>query len=186
MKHAFLAIFALAAALATAADLKIGTVEMMALVRNHPSYDLNRSLLSDTEKDYQKKLDRMRAELDEIQAEGKELADQSKNPMLADAAKTKLENDLVDVQNRYIQAQQKLRNEAMRSQQEMQDLEAKLLKATTDDLRKKINAFASQNGYDFIFDSSATPYFRECYDVTDAVLKSMGVEKRREDDDEGK
>ena len=186
MKRIFLAIFAFAAPLALADDLKIGTVEMMTLVRNHPSYDVNRSLLADTEKDCQKKLDRMRAELEEIQAEGKELADQSKNPMLADAAKTKLENDLVDVQNRYIQAQRKLQSEAMRSQQEMQDLEAKLLKATTDDLRKKIDAFASKNGYDFIFDSSATPYFRECYDVTDGVLKAMGVEKRREDDDEGK
>ena len=158
------------------ADLKVGTVDMMTLVRNHKSYDSNKKLLSETEKDYHKRLDKQKEEVDRIQEEGRKLAEQARNPMLAAAAKQKLEQDLTDVQNRFLAGQQRLRAEAMRSQQELQDLEGRLLKATTEDLRNSINAFAKKSGYDFIFDASAAPFAKESFDVTGGVLKEMGVD----------
>ena len=49
-------IFAMAVAAATAtgafAELKIGTVDLMLLVRNHPSYESNKTLLTATDKDF--------------------------------------------------------------------------------------------------------------------------------------
>ena len=66
---------AAAASLAAAADMKVGTVDMMMLVRNHSSYEPNKKLLSDTEKDYAKKIDKMKADLEEVQEEGKKLSD---------------------------------------------------------------------------------------------------------------
>lgn len=167
---------ALATATTVFADLKIGTVDMMSLVRNHSSYEPNKKLLTETEKDYTKKLDAMKAELDEIQEEGKNMTDQLRNPLLSQGSKTKLEKDLMDIQNKFITAQQRIRAEMLRSQQDLQDLEGRLLKATTEDLREKINAFAAANKYDLIVDITAAPFASEKLDVTPAILKSMGVD----------
>lgn len=167
---------ALAAATTVFADLKIGTVDMMSLVRNHSSYEPNKKLLTETEKDYTKKLDAMKAELDEIQEEGKNMTEQLRNPLLSQGSKTKLEKDLMDIQNKFIAAQQRIRAEMLRSQQDLQDLEGRLLKATTEDLREKINAFAAANKYDLIVDITAAPFASEKLDVTPAILKSMGVD----------
>lgn len=167
---------ALAAATTVFADLKIGTVDMMSLVRNHSSYEPNKKLLTETEKDYTKKLDAMKAELDEIQEEGKNMTDQLRNPLLSQGSKTKLEKDLMDIQNKFIAAQQRIRAEMLRSQQDLQDLEGRLLKATTEDLREKINTFAAANKYDLIVDITAAPFASAKLDVTPAILKSMGVD----------
>ena len=167
---------ALAAATTAFADLKIGTVDMMSLVRNHSSYEPNKKLLTETEKDYTKKLDAMKAELDEIQEEGKNMTDQLRNPLLSQGSKTKLEKDLMDIQNKFIAAQQRIRAEMLRSQQDLQDLEGRLLKATTEDLREKINTFAAANKYDLIVDITAAPFASAKLDVTPAILKSMGVD----------
>lgn len=172
-------ITALAAATATFADLKVGTVDMMALVRNHSSYEPNKKLLTETEKDYSKKLDSIKAELDEIQEEGKNLTEQLRNPLISQTAKAKLEKDIMDVQNKYISCQQHLRSEMMRSQQDLQDLEGRLLKATTEDLRERINAFAEAGKYDLILDETAAPFAKKSLDVTPDILKAMGVDPKK-------
>jgi Skp family chaperone for outer membrane proteins len=158
------------------AELKIGTVDMMVLVRNHASYETNKKLLQDAEREYQEKLDGMKAELDSIQDEGKKLADQGKNPMLSQASKDKIEKDLIAIQNRYISAQQKLRSEAMNSQQKLQEFESRLLKIATDDIRNRVNEFADSNGYDLIVESSAAAFAKKDLNVTDAILTAMGVD----------
>ena len=175
MKKAVLAI-TLAAAFMAPAGIKLGTVDMMKLVKNHPSYETNRTLLTSTEKDYKKKLDALKAEVEEVQEEGKRLAEQLRNPMLAAKAKADIEKKIVDVQNKFISGQQKLRSEAMRSQQDLSDLEARLLKAQTADIRKRVGEYAAGNGYDLIVDSQAALFQKKGFDVTDEVLKAMGVD----------
>ena len=108
MKKMMLGMMALCAATAFG-DMKIGTVDMMVLVRNHKSYDTNKKMLQDSEKDYQKELDSMKAELDALQDEGKKVADQARNPMISQSQKDKIEKELLDIQNKYVAGQQKLR-----------------------------------------------------------------------------
>lgn len=185
MKKLVLAAALTASAMAFA-DMKIGTVDMMALVRNHSSYEPNRKLLAETEKDYTKKLDAIKAEADEIQEEGKNLADQLRNPLLAQTAQKKLEKELVDIQAKFVNAQQRLRSEMMRSQQDLQDLENRLLKATTEDLHERIDAFAASEGYDLILDVTAAPFAKKDLDVTEAILATMGVTADKSGDAEAK
>jgi len=161
------------------AEMKVGTVNMLKLVRNHSSYEPNKTLLTETQKDYEKKLDKMRVELDEIQDEFKKKSEQLRQPMLSEAAKGKVEKELMDIQNRGLAGQQRMRNEAMRSQQDLQDLEARLLKTTSADLRKRIAAFAEENGYDVILDETAAPYAKPALDVTPGLLKAMGVDPEK-------
>ena len=184
-----IAIAAVALCASAFAELKIGTVDMMTLVRNHKNYDTNKKILQGSEKDYQKELDSMKAELDALQDEGKKVADQARNPMISQSQKDKIEKELLDIQNKYVAGQQKLRTQAMKSQEKLQEFESMLLKSTTDDIRTVVNKFADDNGYDLIIESTVTAFAKKSLDVTDGILKKMGIDpkyaKGREKD-EGK
>ncbi len=156
--------------------LKLGTVDMLVLTKNHPAYETNKTLLLNTEKDFRKKLDELKKELDSIQAEGEKHVEAARNPMASPKVKAEAEQALGEIQNRYMQQQQKMRTEMMRSQQELAQLETSLVKAQTDDLKKRISKFAEKNGYDVVVDSTAAFYAKESFNVTDAVLKEMGVD----------
>ena len=129
-----IAIAAVAVCASAFAELKIGTVDMFILVRNHASYESNKELLKSTEADYRRQLEGIRDEIDRIQEEGKKIAEELKNPLVSQSAKEKAERELTGVQRRFVQAQQKLRDETMRNQQQLADLESKLLKAQASDL----------------------------------------------------
>ena len=178
---------ALTTAMAASAEMKLGTVDMMLLVKNHPNYESNKTLLESTDKDYQKKLEGIKAEGDKLQDEGKKLMEQMRNPMLTAKAKADVEKQLTDIQQQLMGIEQRYRSEAMRCRQDLQDLEGRLLKTTTDDLRKRIAKYASAKGYDLIIDKNATAYSAQTLDVTDEMLKELGVDpKEAKGRDEGK
>ena len=178
---------ALVAAMTASAEMKLGTVDLMLLVKNHPNYESNKTLLTSTDKDYQKKLEVIKAEGDKVQEEGKKLMEQMRNPMLTAKAKADIEKQLGDIQQKLMGIEQRYRSEAMRCRQDLQDLEARLLKTTTDDLKKRIAKYAAANGYDLILDSNAAAYATNTLDVTDAMLKDLGVDpKEAKGRDEGK
>lgn len=184
MKKLMMAL-AMTAALGAFAEVKIATVDMTKLVKNHPSYAVNKATLTSAESDYQKQIDQLKNDCESIQTEGRKLASEAQNPMLAAAAKTDLEKKLMEVQERFLAAQQKLRDTAMSSQQRLSEMEGRLLKAQTDDILAKINAFAKSNGYDLVLDSGKTVgvgalpsvlFAGDDLDVTDQILKALGVD----------
>jgi len=178
---------AVALSFAAQADMKIGVVDMMVLIRNHPNYEANKELLTSTDKDYKKKLEGIKSEGEALQDEGKKLAEQVRNPMLAAKAKADLEKKLMDIQQKLIGIEQRYRSEAVRCRQDLQDLEGRLLKTTTEDIRKRIAKFAEDKGYDFVLDKTATPFVKADYDVTDEMLSAMNVDpKTAKGRDEGK
>ena len=182
-------VFAMAvvAAMAASAEVKFGTVDLMLLVKNHPNYESNKTLLMSTDKDYQKKLEGIKSEGDKIQDEGKKLMQQMRNPMLTAKAKADIEKELGDIQQKLMGVEQHYRSETMRCRQDLQDLEGRLLKTTTDDLRKRIAKYASAKGYDLIVDKNAAAYSVQTLDVTDEMLKELGVDpKEAKGRDEGK
>lgn len=176
-----------ATAMGASAEMKFGSVDLLLLVRNHPNYDSNKDLLTSTDKDYQKKLDAIKQEGESLQDEGKKLAEQLRNPMLAAKAKTDIEKQLMSIQQKLMGIEQRYRAEAVRCRQDLQDLEGRLLKTTTDDLRKRLAKYAEEKGYDFIFDKTAAPYSKPVYSVTDDMLRNLGVDpKSAKGRDEGK
>ena len=180
-------IMAAISALSVFADAKIGVVDLLLLIRNHPNYDANKELLTSTDKDYQKKLEAIKGEGDALQTEGKKLAEQIRNPMLAEKAKSDIEKQLMEIQQKLIAIEQRYRSEAMRCRQDLQDLEGRLLKTTTDDLRRRLAKFAKEKDYDFVFDKAATPFSKDKYDLTDEMLVYMNVDpKTAKGRDEGK
>lgn len=187
MKKIFFVLTLTAAAMASA-ELKMATVDIMKLARNHSDYERNRSFLASKDKDLKEKLDSIKAEGESLQAEGRKMAEQFRNPMLSSKMKAELEKKLSDIQQKLMAIEQRYRAEGMRGRQDIQEDESRMLKATTDDLRKLIGEFAKANGYNFIVDKNAVPYCDGAFDITDSVLKSMGVDpaKARGNGDAGK
>ncbi len=189
MKKSILVASLIAASAVFAAPGKTGVVDMMILVRNHKSYEANKNLLTNTEKEYQDRLDAMKSDVDAIQKEGAKLAEEFRSPMLSQAKKTELEDKIMKVQNRFLAAQQELRKEAMRNQQDLSALEARMLKAQAEDLKETIAKYAEKKGYDLVLDTSAALFAAKSYDITDEILKEMGVDPkaaRAKEKDEGK
>ena len=173
---------AVAAAFAATAAMKIGTVNMVDLVRLHPSHESNRTLVKTTDKDYKTKLDAKQDELKEIADEGKKLQSDLQNPMLSASARAEAQKKMEGVQQRFLANQQEMRQMAARYQSDLSELESRLLKIETEEIRAKINAYAKKNGYDIIADSSMLAFSKDSLDVTDDVLKALGVDpaKRKE------
>ena len=171
------------------AEMKMATVDVLVLARNHPDYDRNEKFMESKSKDLEKKGDEIKAEGEALQAEGKKLVEQMRNPMLNDKAKVDIEKKVQDIQQKLIQAEQRYRSEMMRGNQDLQEDRARLMKATTDDLRARLKKYAEANGYDLILDTNVVAYSKESYDVTNDLLKEMGVDPAKakgKDKNEGK
>ncbi len=171
-----------AATMAAAAGMKIGTVNMVDLVRLHPSHESNRTLVKTTDNDYKAKLEAKQDELKEIAEEGKKAKGDLQNPLLSTSARADAQKKLESVQQKFLAGQQEMRQMANRFQTDLSDLESRLIKLETEDIRVKINTFAKENGYDIIADSSMLAFSKDSFDVTDAILKALGVDpaKRKE------
>lgn len=176
MKKLILALSVAAVAAVQAADLKIATVDVLVLVRNHPDYDRNERFMESKSKDLEAKGDMIKAEGETLQAEGKKLLDQLRNPMLNEKGKMEVEKKLQDLQQKLYQVEQRYRTEMLRGNQELQDDRTRLMKATTDDLRLKLKNFAEAHELDLILDTNVVAYSKDAFDVTDYVLKDMGVD----------
>ena len=172
----------IALSMAAFADLKIGTVNMVDLVKLHPSYETNKALLKSTDKDYKTKLDKRQDDLKAIADEGKKAQEDLSNPMLSASAKASAQKKMEGVQRRYIAARQDLEAEVRRYQSELSDLESRLMKLQTEEIRAKITAYAKEKGYDMIIDSTMLAFSKESLEVTDDILRAMNVDpaKRKE------
>jgi Skp family chaperone for outer membrane proteins len=73
--------------------------------------------------------------------------------------------------------QQEMRSEDQRCQEELADLQQRLFKIEKKDVEEKLSQFAKEKGYDLIVDAAACGFAKPELDVTDAVLKKMGVDK---------
>ena len=95
--------------------------------------------------------------------------------MLSAAAKAELQKKLEDVQRRMFAIQQEMRTEDQRYQEELADLQQRLFKIEKKDVEARLAEFAKDEGYDLIVDIAACGFSKPGLDVTDAVLKKMGV-----------
>lgn len=169
-------------ALCASAELKIATVNMVDLVRLHPDHEKNRTLVKSTDKDYKEKLSKQQEELRQLSEDLRKAFEDSQNPMLSTTAKAASQKKIEDLQKKGMSAQQELRAAANRFQNDLTDLETRLLKLETEDIRVKIREFAKANGYDLIADSTMLAFTSDKLDVTDEILKAMKVDpaKRKE------
>ena len=166
-----------AVTMVASAEMKFATVSLETLVKNHPSHESNRTLVKSTADDYRKKMEERQEQAKGLVEEGKKLQSDWQNPMLSAAAKADLQKKLDGIQRKLFAAQQEMRAEDQHYQDELADLQQRLFKIEKKDIEAKIAKFAKEQGYDMIFDAAACGFSKPELDVTDAVLKMMGVDK---------
>lgn len=169
-----------AAGLVAGAEMKFATVNLETLVKNHPNHESNRTLVKSTADDYRKKMEARQEQAKALVEEGKKLQSDWQNPMLSAAAKADLQKKLDGIQRKLFTVQQEMRADDQHYQEELADLQQRLFKIEKKDIESKIAAFAKEQGYDLIFDVAACGFSRPELDVTDAVLKRMGVDRPKE------
>lgn len=176
MKRAILVLAAvLSAGVLTAAE-KTAVVNMVDLVRCHPSRERDRKLMEETEKEFQTKLDKQRDRFEELRSDYEKVVKEARNPALNDKARAEAEDKAMKHREVLAQADRDLRAKMKKLQGELGDLDARLLRQVTTDIREVITKFAEEKKYDVVLDSTTMAYFNPKLDVTDEILKRMGVD----------
>lgn len=177
MKKAMIAGLCMAAAMAASAEMKFGTVSLEVLIKNHPNHESNRTLVKSTADDYRKKMEARQEQAKALMEEAKKIQTDWQNPMLSASAKSDLQRKIEGIQRKFYSAQQEMRAEDQHCQEELSDLQQRLFKIEKKDIEAKIAEFAKEQGYDMIVDVAACGFSKPELDVTEGVLKKMGVDK---------
>lgn len=154
------------------------TVSMVDLVRFHPSRERDRKLMKDTEKEYQAKIDKQRDRFEELRTAYERAVREARNPALAEKARQDAEAAALKQRDTLTEADRELREVIRKYQDELQNLDTRLLRQVTREIREKIGAYAKEKGYKTILDSTTIPYADPSLDVTDDILKLLGVDPK--------
>ena len=160
------------------AEEKTAVVNMVELVRFHPNRDRDRKLMQDTEKEYQAKLDKQRDRFEQLRDEYEKVVKEARNPALNEKARAEAEDKAMKNRDVLAEADRDLRQEMQKLQRDLSDLDTRLLRQVTNDIREILTKYAQENKCAMVFDSTTMAYSDPKLDVTDDVLKRMGVDPK--------
>ncbi len=178
MKRATLMLAAVLAATMMMAQEKTAVVNMVDLVRFHPSRERDRKLMQDTEKEYQAKLDKQRDRFEQLRDEYEKAVKEARNPALNEKARAEAEDKAMKHRDVLAEADKDLRQEMQKLQRDLGDLDSRLLRQVTGDIREVLTKYAQEAKYGIILDGTTMAYFDPKLEVTDDVLKRMGVDPK--------
>jgi Skp family chaperone for outer membrane proteins len=178
MKRMSMMMAAVLAATMVMAQEKTAVVNMVDLVRFHPSRERDRKLMQDTEKEFQAKLDKQRDRFEQLRDEYEKAVKEARNPALNDKARTEAEDKAMKHRDVLSEADRDLRQEMQKLQRELSDLDTRLLRQVTGDIRDVLSKYAVEGKYALVFDGTTMAYFDPKLEVTDEVLKRMGVDPK--------
>lgn len=163
---------------AATAEEKTAVVNMVDLVRFHPNRERDRKLMQDTEKEYQSKLDKQRDRFEQLRDEYEKAVKEARNPVLNEKARAEAEDKAMKHRDVLSEAERDLYQERQKLQRDLSDLDTRLLRQVTGDIRDVLTKYAKEKGYGMVFDSTTMAYADPKLDVTDEVLKRMGVDPK--------
>lgn len=171
-------IAAVVALLAVGAFAEYATVDMVDLVRFHPNRERDRQLMRDSEKEYQDKLDAKRESFEQLKKSYEEAVGEARNPALGEKARAAAEEKALKRRESLITAERALQDDMRTYQRALQDLDNRMLRQVTGEIRKAVAAVAKIRKFKAVFDSTAVPYADEALDITDAVLTQLKVDPK--------
>lgn len=178
MKYAGMLLAALVAAGAVVAEEKTAVVNMVDLVRFHPNRERDRKLMQDTEKEYQSKLDKQRDRFEQLRDEYEKAVKEARSPVLNDKARSEAEDKAMKHRDVLAEAERDLYEQRQKLQRDLSELDTRLLRQVTGDIREVLTKFAQEKGYGMVFDMTTMAYADPKLDMTDEVLKRMGVDPK--------
>jgi outer membrane protein len=161
--------FCLAAGAASAADVKIGYVDMQRALNNSEAGKEAKEQLASRLKKYQ---DEINGKQDELKRLKEELEKQGM--LLSETARAGKEKD-------YQQKLKEFQRFTKDAQDELQGKDEEFTRKILEEMEKVIKEYAHINGYAFIFakNDSVILYVDDKADVTDEVLKLFNASKKK-------
>ena len=178
MKKTGVILAAVLAATMMMAQEKTAVVNMVDLVRFHPSRERDRKLMQDTEKEFQSKLDKQRDRFEQLRNDYEKAVKEARNPALNEKARAEAEDKAMKHRDVLAEADRDLRQEMQKLQRELGDLDTRLLRQVTGDIREVLSKFAQEGKFTVVLDGTTMAYFDPKLEVTDEVLKRMGVDPK--------
>ena len=178
MKKTGVMLAAVLAATMVMAQEKTAVVNMVDLVRFHPSRERDRKLMQDTEKEFQSKLDKQRDRFEQLRNDYEKAVKEARNPALNEKARAEAEDKAMKHRDVLAEADRDLRQEMQKLQRELGDLDTRLLRQVTGDIREVLSKFAQEGKYSIVLDGTTMAYFDPKLEVTDEVLRRMGVDPK--------
>ena len=178
MRKTGMMLAAVLAATMVMAQEKTAVVNMVDLVRFHPSRERDRKLMQDTEKEFQSKLDKQRDRFEQLRSEYEKAVKEARNPALNEKARAEAEDKAMKHRDVLAEADRDLRQEMQKLQRELGDLDTRLLRQVTGDIREVLSKFAQEGKFTIVLDGTTMAYFEPKLEVTDEVLKRMGVDPK--------
>ena len=166
------------AAMMGVAQEKTVVVNMIDLVRFHPSRERDRKLMEDTEKDFQDQLDKQRKRFEQLRDDYEKVAKEARNPALSEKARAEAENKASVQRDVVAEAELDLRQKLQGLQRQLSEQDTRLLRQVTGDIREVVTKYAKDNKIAVVMDGSTLAYFDPKLDVTDDILKKMGVDPK--------
>lgn len=160
------------------AQERTAVVNMVDLVRFHPNRERDRKLMQDTEKEYQEKLDKQRDRFEELRDEYEKAVKEARSTALNEKARSEAENKAMRQRDVLAEADHALRQEMQKLQRDLSELDTRLLRQVTGDIREVITKYAQEARYSIILDGTTMAYHDPALDVTDEVLKRLGVDPK--------
>lgn len=158
----------LAASLASAKDLKIGTVDMQKLFNNYPGTQKAKDKLAALEK---KKKDDLSDEAQELKDLEKQLGDSS---VLSDSQKAKKTTEYKTKLATFSQDQEEAQKELMAKENDM-------TQTIIGEIKDIVASVAKDKGVDLVLDVDKTVYAKDAVDLTDDVSKRFQSSDKGDD-----
>jgi len=178
MKKAGIALAVVVAAMMGIAQEKTAVVNMIDLVRYHPSRERDRKLMESMEKELQEKLDKRRERFEQLRDDLVKLEKEARNPALGERARNDAETKALKHREVVVEADRDLQKEYQGFQRQLADQDTRLLREVTSDIRKYVTEYAKENKITLVMDGTTLAYFDPKLDVTDDVLKLMKVDPK--------
>lgn len=172
----------------TAAGLTFGAggiavIDMEVLIRSHPNTSGDKKLLKETVKEYEAERDVQRKRVEKLEGAYETAVREVQNPALSEKARERMTETAREAGAELQEAGRKLKETMQSLQRSLTEQEVRMLKRTLGEIQTVIEEYAKEKGYTTVLDSSARRmgqvptviYFDNSIDITDAILKKMGV-----------
>ncbi len=156
---------------------KIAIVDVDALLRDHPNTESDKKTVEMTLDEYSKERDVLRAGLEKKDAIVGQKYRDAQNPIFGADKKEQLKAEAVKLQ-RELQAEVAAAEQKMAQRtKDLQDLEARLIRRSTEDIQAKVSEYAKAKQIDVVLLKAATVYVADATDITKEV-KALIIAKK--------
>ena len=169
------AAFVCLCAVAVARAQNMAIVDMEELVRLHPDTASDKKLFDQTLKDFRAENDELRQKLEGIQEDFEKIRKEAQDPALSDKARKTAEERAAKARDALIAADRTAREKVQSRQEQLSDMQNRMLKKTVSEIREVIGKYAQEHKLHVVLSGSQVVFSDKSLDITSAILKQMNI-----------